>query len=354
MNKKIWIPLIILALIFTLGACGGNTKVYNYDLSKYITVGEYTGLEVSFGKVEVTQADKDLAIGGILAAAAKKKIEKVTTGVANNGDNVNIDFSGTLDGVPFEGGSAKAQDLKLGSGSMIAGFEEQIVGKSIGSTFTIQVTFPKDYHKEDLRSAAAEFEITINYKEGELVMPEFNEEFVKNNSQFATVKEYMDELEKTIYEQKEGQEKAKVKNTIWQKIMESSEVIKYPDKDLTRIKNQLHIRYQPIADYHKIEFAEVIATIYEMSEEELLKIICREEMVIYTIARNEKINISKEDYDEELLAMFENEVSTSISMEEFDKLYKQTYEKNVGKDTVTANALKKKVLDWLLEANIAS
>jgi len=357
MNKKMWIPLVILGVILTLGACNSEPEIYDYDLSEYVTVGEYKGLDSSYNEVEVTQDDLDVAIGGILAAAAKA--QKVTTGVAANGDKVNIDFSGTLDGEAFEGGTAKAQDLTLGSGSMIPGFEDQIVGKSIGSTFTIDVTFPEEYHAEDLRGAAAKFEITINYKEGDPILPEFNEDFVKNNSQYSSMEEYMKDLEKNVREGKEGQERDRVQTEIWTKIIESSEVIKYPEVELQRKKDQNYEYYESYSSYYEMEFPEFLTTYLGMTEEEFgdyvnqqSEVVCKQEMVLYTIARNEGIEVSNEEYDQGLMDMLEKEGFSS--MDEFEEAYGEPFEAFAGKENIVITLLLEKVLDWLVDANIAS
>lgn len=357
MNKKMWIPLVILGLILTLGACSKDSEIYDYDLSEYVTVGEYKGLDSSYETVEVTQEDLDVAIGGVLAAAAKA--DKVTTGVAVIGDKVNIDFNGTVDGKAFDRGSAKAQDLTLGSGSMIPGFEDQIVGEKIGSTFTIDVTFPEDYHAENLKGTKAKFEITINYKEGDPIMPEFNESFVKNNSQYSTMEEYMKELEKNVREAKEGQEKARVQTEIWTKVIESSEVIKYPEVELKRKIDQNYEYYKSYASYYEMEFPEFLNTYLGMTEEEFedyvnqqSEVICKQEMVLYTIARNEGIEVSKEEYDKGLKTMLEKEGFSS--MDEFEAAYGEPFEEFAGKENIIITLLLEKVMEWLVEVNVTN
>lgn len=357
MNKKMWIPLVILGVILTLGACSKESEIYDYDLSEYVTVGEYKGLDSSYEAVEVTQEDLDVAIGGVLAAAAKA--DKVSTGVAIIGDKVNIDFSGTVDGKAFDGGAAKAQDLTLGSGSMIPGFEDQIVGENIGSTFTIDVTFPEDYHAENLKGSKAKFEITINYKEGDPIMPEFNEDFVKNNSQYSTMEEYMKDLEKNVLEAKEGQEKGRVQTEIWTKVIESSEVIKFPEVELKRKIDQNYEYYKSYAAYYEMEFTEFLTTYLGMTEEEFKdyvnqqsEVICKQEMVLYTIARNEGIEVSKEEYDEGLKVMLEKEGFSS--MDEFEKAYGEPFEEFAGKENIIITLLLEKVIEWLVEVNVAS
>lgn len=357
MNKRMWIPLIILGIILTLGACSSDVEVYDVDLSEYVTVGEYTGFNLSYDNIEVTQDDLDLAIGGILAAAAET--EKLTTGVAEDGDSVNIDYSGSLDGEAFDGGTAKAYDLVLGSGSMVPGFEDGIIGKAIGSTFTIDVTFPEDYQTENLKGAETQFEITLNYKEGQPVMPELNESFVKSNSEYSTMDEYMEELEKSIYEQKEGQEKSRVQTEIWAKIIESSEVIKYPEVDLQRKKDQNYEYYESYASYYEMEFPEFLNTYLGMTEEEFgdyvnqqAEIVCKQEMVLYTIVRDENIDISNEEYSKGLTDMLEEEGFSS--MEEFEEAYGESFESFAGKENIMITLLLEKTLDWLVETNVVA
>lgn len=357
MNKKKWIPLVVLMVILTLGACNSEPEIYDYDLSEYVTVGEYTGIETSYENVEVTQEDLDVAIGGILAAAAKT--EKVTSGIVGEGDKVNIDFAGTLDGEAFEGGTAKARDLILGSGSMLEGFEDQIVGKEIGSTFTIDVTFPEEYHVDDLRGAETEFEITVNHKEGDPIMPEFNEDFVKNNSQYTSMEEYMAELNKNVLEQKEGQERARVQTEMWTKITESAEVIKYPEVELQRKKDQNYEYYESYASYYEMEFSEFLNTYLGMTEEEFedyvhqqSEVVCKQEMVLYTIARKEGIEVSEKEYDQGLTDMLEKEGFSSL--EEFETAYGQSFEEFAGKENIVITLLLENVLEWLVEANLLS
>jgi trigger factor len=358
MNKKIWIPLVILGVILTLGACGGDdAKIYDYDLSEYVTVGDYKEFDLSYDKIEVTQDDLDVAIGGILAAAAKA--ETITNGVAEDGDKVNIDYSGTLEGKAFEGGTAAGQDLILGSGSMIPGFEEQIVGNKIGSTFTIDVKFPEVYQAENLQGKEVQFEITINSKEGEPVMPEFNENFVKNNSQYSTVEEYMKELNKNVYEQKEAQKKSELQTEMWAKIIESSEVIKLPEVELQRKKDQNFEYYESYATYYEMEFTEFLDSYLGMSEEEFAdyvqqqsEVVCKQEMVLYTIARNEGIEVSKDEYEKGLMVMLEKEGFSS--MDEFEEAYGEPFEKFAGKENIIITLLLEKTLDWLVETNISA
>lgn len=330
---------------------------YDYDLAEYVTVGSYTGLDVTYNEVTVAQEDIDAALAAALQTAAVA--EKITTGTVANGDALIIDYKGTIDGKAFDGGTAAGQALVVGSGSMIPGFEEQIIGKEIGSTFTIDVTFPDDYGTEELKSAKAQFEITVQSKQGELITPEFNEEFVKSNSDFKTTEEYMADLEKSVYKQKEDQELANVQNTIWSKIVESSEVKSYPEAELQKRVDQNFEYYQSYADQYGMEFPEFLTTYVGMTEEEFAdyakqqaEVICKQEMILYTIARSEDIEISSKEYDDGLLNMMKEQgFETS---EDFEKAYGKSFEEYAGKENIVTTLLLDKVMEWLIKENAAN
>jgi len=356
MIKKILAVVLVSAVTLTMASCGSSiTDVYNYNLADYIKVGAYTGLDVTYNEVKVTQADIDEALDNALQSAAAP--EKITTGTVENGDTINLDYKGTIDGKAFDGGTAAGQSLVIGSGSMIPGFEEQIVGKAIGSPFTIDVTFPDDYGSEALKSAKAQFEITVNYKEGAAIVPEFNLDFVKSVSDFKTTDEYMADLEKTVKKQKEDQELATVQNSIWTQIVDSSEIIKYPEEELQARIDQNKEFYQSYADQYGMEFADFLKTYVGMTEEEFAdyskqqaEVVCKQELILYTIARNEKIDISNKEYDEGVLNILKDQGFSTP--EDFEKAYGQPFEEYAGKDNIVTTLLLDKVMDWLVKENV--
>ena len=154
-----------------------------------VTLGQYKGLEVPKAEAVVTEADVDAEVERM--AMNVSRLETVER-AAQNGDTVNIDFEGFVDGVAFDGGKSEGYDLKLGEGQFIPGFEDQIVGMSAGEERDINVTFPENY-KEDLAGKAAVFHIKANAVK-ELIKPELDDEFVKDVSEFET----MDELRNDI------------------------------------------------------------------------------------------------------------------------------------------------------------
>jgi len=174
-----------------------KAKVYTKPVAE---VSKYKGLEVEKEKVEVTEEDINAEIDA--ARRRNSRLLTVTDRPAQEGDDVVIDFEGFVDGVPFEGGKAEKYTLKLGSNTFIPGFEEQIVGKNTGDEFEITVNFPADYNAEKLAGKEAVFKIKLHeIKKTEL--PELDDEFVKDVSEFNTVEEYKEDLKKKITERKE-------------------------------------------------------------------------------------------------------------------------------------------------------
>lgn len=174
-----------------------KAKVYTKPVAE---VSKYKGLEVTKEKVEVTEEDINAEIDA--ARRRNSRLLTVTDRPAQEGDDVVIDFEGFVDGVAFEGGKAEKYTLKLGSKTFIPGFEEQIVGKNTGDEFDITVNFPADYNAEKLAGKEAVFKIKLHeIKKTEL--PELDDEFVKDVSEFNTVEEYKEDIKKKITERKE-------------------------------------------------------------------------------------------------------------------------------------------------------
>ena len=163
-----------------------------------VKLGQYKGLKIEKTKPEkVSDADIDAELTKLQERNAR--ILEVTDRPVQDGDEVNLDYSGSVDGVKFEGGTAEKQTLVIGSHSFIEGFEEQLIGMNIGETKDINVTFPEDYHAEDLKGKPAVFTCTIN---GITVkqLPELDDEFAKDASEFSTLKEMKADIKKTLQE----------------------------------------------------------------------------------------------------------------------------------------------------------
>lgn len=165
----------------------GAKFICDVTVKPEVELGQYKGLEVEKVSAEVTDTDVMIELDKIQRQNARK-IE-VTDRAAQITDIVNIDYLGSVDGVPFEGGKAEGHDLELGSHSFIEGFEEAIVGHNIGEEFDINVTFPEVYHSPELAGKPAVFAIKLNSITGK-ELPELNDAFAEDVSEFSTLDEY--------------------------------------------------------------------------------------------------------------------------------------------------------------------
>ncbi len=175
--------------------------IANVAIKPEVTVDEYKGIEVT-RKVEEVKPEEVEAELERVRQRNSRTIE-ITDRAAENGDITTIDYSGSVDGVKFEGGTAENQSLELGSGSFIPGFEEQVVGHSIGESFDITVKFPEEYHAAELAGKEAVFAIKLHgIKKVEL--PELDDEFARDVSEFDTLDEYKADIEAKIKNSKEA------------------------------------------------------------------------------------------------------------------------------------------------------
>ena len=181
----------------------GEPFIYTALVAVYpeFEIGEYKGIEVPLQDRDVTDED--------LEKELKTELEKnsrmltVEDRPAQMGDTCNIDYAGTIDGVAFDGGTAQGHDLELGSNTFIPGFEEQLVGVSTGEEKDVKVTFPEEYHAEDLKGKEAVFHCKVN-KIQKKEVPELDDDFAQDVSEFDTLDEYKEELKKQIAERKKA------------------------------------------------------------------------------------------------------------------------------------------------------
>ena len=185
------------------------------EVKPEVVLGEYKGLEIEAVPTEVSDEMIDNEIDKQRHLNARRI--NIDDRAAEEGDKVNIDFEGKVDGVAFDGGTAEDQELELGSGSFIPGFEEGIVGHEVGDEFDIEVSFPEDYHSEELKGKDAVFSITLKSIAVE-ELPEVDDEFIKDISEFDTVDEYKEDLKKQKVEEVE----ANAKNIRMDRVLEAA------------------------------------------------------------------------------------------------------------------------------------
>ena len=186
-----------------------------------VGLGKYKGVEVE--KPEISVSDEEVE------AELKKEQEKnatyndVTDRAVADGDRVNLNFEGFVDGVAFEGGKGEDYPLTIGSGSFIPGFEEQLIGAEIGKEMDVNVTFPENYQSADLAGKPAVFKCTI-LKITEKVLPELNDEFADDVSEFSTLDEYKADIRKNLEVRKEEQARTEKENKVIDAIIADSDI----------------------------------------------------------------------------------------------------------------------------------
>ena len=188
-----------------------SAKVY---VKPDVEIKDYAGIEVEKEVVAVTDEDVNKEIETVRARNSREI--DVTDRAAEMGDTAVIDFEGFCDGVAFEGGKGTDYSLKLGSGSFIPGFEEQVAGKNIGEEFDVNVTFPADYHAEDLAGKESVFKVTI-HSISKVELPELDDDFAKDVSEFDTLDEYKADLKAKI----EKRHEASADNAVEEKLVEA-------------------------------------------------------------------------------------------------------------------------------------
>lgn len=219
-----------------------------------IKIGDYKNLKSTAKKVSVTKKDISEITDRLKKGFASKKTVQRPAKLT---DEVNIDFEGKKDGVAFDGGKGEKYDLVLGSNSFIPGFEDGIIGKKTGETFDLKLTFPEDYHADNLKGAEVVFTTTINEIK-EVVEPELNDELAAKAGPFKTVEELEDDIKREITKQKETEATEKLKDDLVAELVEKS-TVPVPDvllKDQMKLIEQdtnrnLMYRGMSIDDYIK-------------------------------------------------------------------------------------------------------
>ena len=359
MNKKLLIgsgvvvAIVAVIAIILVFVNNKQSKEYNYDLSKYVKVGNYKGLEYTSQKASVTDEEVDVEIQRRLQKAAKTENSK--TGKVENGDTINISFVGKIDGKEFEGGSSESTDITVGTTQMIDGFVEGLIGKNVGESVTLNLKFPDDYGKTDLQGKAVEFKVTINSKK-KISVPKLNASFVKKNSKYKTVKEYKEGVKKELLNQKQKSIDSAVKQELWSRIINKSKAKKYPEKELNEAMsqaNKLEESYKAQAQNYGMEWETYLKTVmrtdkkgFEKLKQEYAKNIVFNRMVMYSIARSENISLSNREYKKEILKILED---NGYDEESFKKAFGKDIETYADEQNWRQKILFDKVLDKVMK-----
>ena len=272
-----------------------------------VELGNYKGVEVSKVDTEATDADVEEEIKKV--AEQNSRTITVEDRAVKDGDMTVIDFEGFIDGEAFEGGKGENYPLTIGSHSFIDNFEDQIIGMNIGDEKEINVTFPEDYHAEELKGKPATFKVSVKeIKEKQL--PDIDDDFAQDVSDFDTLDEYKADLKKKIAERKEAEAKKQKETEAIEKIVADSKM-DIPqamiDTQVTRMAEDFAQRLQqqglPLETYFKYTGLTAEKILDDMKPEAVKRI--QNSLVLEAVAKAENIQVSDDEFNAELSKMAE-------------------------------------------------
>lgn len=308
-----------------------------------VELGEFKGLEVS--KVDVTIADEEVEEELKKRAEQNSRTIEVADRAVEKDDEVTIDFEGFVNGEAFEGGKGEDYPLVIGSGSFIDNFEDQLIGKNIGEDLEINVTFPEEYHVDELKSQPALFKVNVKaIKAKEL--PELDDEFAKDTSDFDTLAELKDDISKNLVSKKEASAKQEQQDELLVKAVENAKMevpAEMFDNEVDNMVNNFAntMRYQGLSlEQYLGMTGGNMATFRDSLKDEAEKRV-KGRLVLEAIAKVESIEVSEEDLNEEMKKMAE---MYNMELEELTKAVGEYEKENIKADLAT-----RKALDLLVE-----
>lgn len=306
-------------------------------LKPEVKLGKYKGVKIDKIDAEVTEED-------VMAEINKERENNarnitVEDRPVKDGDMTTLDFEGFVDGEAFEGGKGENYPLTIGSGAFIPGFEEQLVGAEIGKEIEVKVTFPEDYQAENLRGKDAVFKCTIKeIKEKEL--PELDDEFASEVSEFETLAEYKEDVKKNLTEKKEKDAKDAREDAAIKAAVEVSEM-EIPEAMLATQQRQMvdefaqRITMQGLSMEQYFQFTgtnyqQMVEQVKPQAEERI-----KSRLVLEAIAKAENIEATEEDYEKELETMAE---VYQMEVDKVKELMGEREKKNIMQDLAVRKA----------------
>lgn len=326
---------------------GGATFTLTVAVRPEVKLGKYKGLSVERKVEKVTAKQVDEAVED-----AREKQARITEtdAAAKKGDIVNIDFAGSVDGVKFDGGSAESYDLELGSGSFIPGFEDQLIGVKAGDKKDVKVTFPEDYHAEELKGKEAVFECTVHaVKTKEL--PSLDDDFAKEISEFDTLAEYKADVKNKLMKDAESRADREFEDAVVQAVVDGAEVeipqamIDQEAEDMVK-EFEYRLSYQGIKldDYLKYINMTRDQLLGEYKEQAAKSVKVR--LVMEEIVKREEMKFEQAEVDAKLAEMAER-AGQDV----------ETFKKGLGKehyDYLANQLLSEKLMEMLRNENGAA
>ena len=303
-----------------------------------VELGQYKGVEVAKADVEVTEDDINAELDKV--REQNSRTVNVEDRPVQDKDMTVIDFEGFIDGQPFQGGKGENYPLTIGSHSFIDTFEEQLIGKNIGEKTEVNVTFPEDYHAEELKGKPATFEVTVKEIK-EKQYDDLDDDFAQNVSDFDTLAEYKEDLKKTIGERKANEAKNKKEAEAIDKIIENAKMdipsamvdtqVRQMAEDFSRRLQQQGLSVEQYFQFTGLTADKLFADMQPEAEKRI-----KSRLVLEAIVKAENIEVSDEEYESELNKMAESYGMEVDKIKEFMGEYEQ---KQIREDIAVQKAV---------------
>ncbi len=324
------------------------TPPYDYDLSEYVTLGQYKGIEYTPYTIEATdeQIEKKLAE----ELDEYSTVEIISDRPAKLGDTLTINYAGTIDGESFEGGTATEQTITLGEGRFIEGFEDGLVGLNAGETTTLHLQFPDPYpNNPDLAGKDVDFTVLVRFIRS-VTIPELTDEFVASIGDYTSAEDYRNYIKTLVEEENKESEASENKQRVWEAVYKNCEFHSVPETEVNTYIESMTSQYTAYAESESMELEEFVTTYlgttYETFEAQIkayAEAYVKQDLIIYSIVHVENLKLTDKEYDEGIAELAESYGTTVESLEEqadFSDLWK--------------SIMPNKVLSFLLDNAVAS
>lgn len=324
-----------------------NAYAYEYDVESMVKLGDYKDLTYTETDTSVSDEEVESQINSTLTAHATS--EQIKDRAVEDGDTVNIDYEGKINGETFDGGSASGASLTIGSNTFIDGFEDGLIGVKPGEKKTLKLKFPDEYKTNpDLAGKDVTFDVTVNYIKGDDIVPELDDDFVKglNIEDVSTVDEYRTYVKEQLQSNKESEAEKSKQSELLQQAVDNAEIKEIPEELVTQYASQYTDYYKQYASYFGMELSDFLTQYMSQTEDEFNqaaedygKEVAGNMLVVCAIAKAEKIDADTL-YDEKVAQYAEQSGYSDAA----------TLEKDYSKKYLTQVIINEEVLN-VLESN---
>ncbi len=349
--KKKWLLILAMAGVLTMAAACGDKEAAGEEASEnamefssegLVKLGNYKNIEIEAVSVGLSDEDMQGMIDGLRKMYADEKVIEGKT-VVETGDVVDIDYVGRKDGVAFDGGTAEGYNLTIGSGQFIAGFEDGLIGKEVGGTYDLNLTFPENYGSAELAGQDVVFTVTVNAVIEE-ILPEWTDEFVQENTSYGSIAEYEEGTREIWDAYMGGQAAAAKEEQVLTAIIANSE---FDCEDQVKaVEESMIAQHKEASAANEMELVDYVMSNYGLTEEEFYEEVSaianydvKAPLVVAAVVNEEKMKLTDAEYAEGRLRLAEQYQAESA----------EAFEEQYGRELIEYNLIYEKALTWLVD-----